>query len=304
MKSRTILIALLVLAAVGGIAWWQHDRSSPKLGQEAYAQTAEILEKGPRPPGSAALDEVRKHVRSELEKAGWVTQGQRFERMTPIGMVNFENVRARFATGKDDPWARQVKGLVSAHIDSKFYKDKHFLGADDAASACAAIVVMAQYLAREKPEQAAALELVFFDGEEAFGENITPQDGLYGSRHYANQWRSRDDKPAFGILLDMIGHENLSIRLPSDTAPDLKESVFAAAREEGVERYFGMAPGPIIDDHVPLNFAGIPTVDIIGDFARSGWWHTPGDNMKIISADSLDISIRVTLRMLDERLGR
>ena len=304
MKSRTILIALLVLAAVGGIAWWQHDRSSPKLGQEAYAQTAAILEKGPRPPGSAALDAVRKHVRAELEKAGWVTQGQRFERMTPIGKVTFENVRARFATGKDDPWARQMKGLLCAHIDSKYYKDKHFLGADDAASACAAIVVMAQYLAREKPEQAAALELVFFDGEEAFNENITPQDGLYGSRHYANQWRSRDDKPAFGILLDMIGHENLSIRLPSDTAPDLKESVFAAAREEGVERYFGMAPGPIIDDHVPLNFAGIPTVDIIGDFARSGWWHTPGDNMKIISADSLDISIRVTLRMLDERLGR
>jgi hypothetical protein len=211
---------------------------------------------------------------------------------------------ARSETGKDDPWARQVKGLLCAHIDSKYYKDKHFLGADDAASACAAIVVIAQHLAREKPEQAAALELVFFDGEEAFNENITPQDGLYGSRHYANQWRSRDDKPAFGILLDMIGHENLSIRLPSDTPPDLKESVFAAAKKEGAEQYFGMAPGPIIDDHVPLNFAGIPTVDIIGDFTRSGWWHTPGDNMKIISADSLDISIRVTLRMLDERLGK
>ncbi len=304
MKSRNILILLLVLAVVTGIAWWQHDRSSPKLGTAAHAQTAAILEKGPRPPGSKALDEVRSHDRAELEKAGWVTQGQKFERMTPIGKVTFENVRARFATGKDDPWARQVKGLLSAHIDSKYYKEKHFLGADDAASACAAIVVIAHYLAREKPEQAAALELVFFDGEEALNENITPQDGLYGSRHYANQWRSRDDKPSFGILLDMIGHQNLSIRLPSDTPPDLKESVFAAARKEGAEQYFGMAAGPIIDDHVPLNFAGIPTVDIIGDFTRSGWWHTPGDNIKIISADSLDISIRVTLRMLDELLGK
>lgn len=303
MKSRIILLVLLVAAAVAGIAWWQHDLA-PKLGKEAYAQTAAILEKGPRPPGSEALDAVRNHVRAELEKAGWVTQGQRFERMTPIGKVTFENVRARFATGKDDPWARQVKGLLCAHIDSKYYKDKHFLGADDAASACAAIVVIARHLARQNPEQAAALELVFFDGEEAFEENITPQDGLYGSRYYANIWRARDDKPVFGIVLDMIGHENLSIRLPSDTPPDLKESVFAAARKEGVERYFGMAPGPIIDDHVPLNFAGIPTVDIIGDFTRSGWWHTPRDNMKIISEDSLDKSIRVTLRVLDERLGK
>jgi len=102
----------------------------------------------------------------------------------------------------------------------------------------------------------------------------------------------------------MVGHRNLSIRLPSDTPVDLRELVFSAARAEGVERYFGMASGPIIDDHVPLNFAGIPTVDIIGDFTRSGWWHTPGDNMKIISADSLDISMRVTLRMLDERLKK
>jgi hypothetical protein len=71
-----------------------------------------------------------------------------------------------------------------------------------------------------------------------------------------------------------------------------------------VERHFGMAAGPIIDDHVPLNFAGIPTVDMIGDFSRSGWWHTPGDNLKIISAESLDKSIRVTLRMLDELLQK
>lgn len=304
MKSRSILILVALLVAAAGFAWWLHSRKSPQLGQAAYQETAAILEKGPRPPGSEALDAVRAHVRAGLEKSGWVTQGQPFERMTPIGKVAFENVRARFPSGKEDPWALPVKGLLCAHIDSKYYKDQHFLGADDAASACAAIMVIADLLARERPEQAAGLELVFFDGEEAFGENITPQDGLYGSRHYANQWRSREDKPVFGILLDMIGHENLSIRLPSDTPPDLRDSVFAAARKEGVERYFGMAPGPIIDDHVPLNFAGIPTVDIIGDFTRSGWWHTPGDNMKIISAESLDISIRVTLRILDERLKK
>ncbi len=295
---------LVALATAAAVAWMWHDRASPKLGTAAHEHTAAILAKGPRPPGSPALDAVRGLVRADLEKSGWVTQGQAFERMTPVGKVAFENVRARFSDGTDDPWKRPVRAILCAHIDSKLYKDRHFVGADDAASACAAIVVIADFLARERPEQARQIELVFFDGEEAFGENITPQDGLYGSRHYANQWRARDDKPAFGILLDMIGHRNLSIRLPSDTPPHLKEAVFAAARAEGAESHFGMAPGPIIDDHVPLNFAGIPTVDIIGDFTRSGWWHTPGDNLKIISAESLDISIRVTLRMLDELLGK
>lgn len=293
----------MLLAAVGAGVWWKGGQGASGLGQAAYEQTAMIVSKGPRPPGSDALKAVTAHVRAELEKAGWVTTGQSFERGTPEGKIQFENVVARFPSGEGDPWQQPVKGILCAHIDSKFYKDMHFLGADDAASACAAIVEIAKYLAKEKPEQAEALELVFFDGEEALGRDITPTDGLYGSRHYANQWRVRPDKPKFGILLDMVGHKNLSIRLPTDTPPDLKERVFAAAKVENVGSHFGMALGPIIDDHVPLNFAGIPTVDIIGEFGRGGWWHTPGDNMKIISAKSLDISMRVTLRMLDGWLG-
>jgi len=299
MRSKRLLVILVALAIAGAVAWSLMKRSTPRLGQDAYGLTEKILAIGPRPPGSDGLNDVRKLVRKELEAAGWAVDGQRFERSTPIGTVAFENVRARFKSGTGDPWQRPVKGLLCAHIDSKYYKNMHFVGADDAASACAAIVVIARHLAVEKPELAAQLELVFFDGEEAFNENITPSDGLYGSRHYANQWRTLGDKPAFGILLDMIGHRNLSIRLPSDTPPHLKDAVMAAARAEKADHLFGMAPSPIIDDHVPLNFAGIPTVDIIGDFSRESWWHTPADNLKIISADSLDISIRVTLRMLD-----
>jgi len=98
----------------------------------------------------------------------------------------------------------------------------------------------------------------------------------------------------------MIGHEDLAIRLSRDTPEDLKERVFAAAKAEGEDSHFAMAESPITDDHTPLNdLAGIPTVDIIGEFGRGGWWHTPADDRKIISARSLDISIRVTLRMLD-----
>jgi glutaminyl-peptide cyclotransferase len=302
MRPRLLLVSLIVAALAGAGIWIIKERSSPRLGQTTYELTENILAIGPRPPGSAGLDAARKLVRSELEAAGWATEGQKFDRMTPIGRVNFENVRARFKSNDTDPWQRRIDGLLCAHIDSKYYKDIHFLGADDAASACAAIVVIASHLARSRPDLASRIELVFFDGEEAFMENITPTDGLYGSRHYANQWRTRDDKPAFGIVLDMIGHADLSIRLPSDTPSHLREAVMAAARAEGVERYFGMAPGPIIDDHVPLNFAGIPSVDIIGDFTRKSWWHTPADNMKIISSESLDISIRVTLRLLDDLL--
>jgi glutaminyl-peptide cyclotransferase len=299
MRPRWILILIVPLAVAGGGLWWWNRDGTAHLGQAAYDQTAAILAKGPRPPGSDGLQAAREHIAAELHKAGWVTQAQAFERTTPAGPLTFVNLRARFPTRGADPWESRVKGILCAHLDSKTFNDQHFLGADDAASACAAIVEIARFLARKKPAQARNLELVLFDGEESLGPDITPLDGLYGSRHYANQWRNRNDKPEFGILLDMIGHDNLSIRLPSDTPAHLKDRVLAAAKAEGAEHHFGMAMVPITDDHVPLNFAGIPTVDVIGEFGRGGWWHTPSDNLKIISAKSLDISIRVTLRLLD-----
>jgi len=304
MKTRLILLVVIVLAVAAGWFILRGGKSSGAFGRDAHAETAAILEFGPRPPGSEALDAVRDHVRAELEKAGWVTVGQEFEQRTPIGRVRFENVRARFPSGGGNVWAKPVDGLLAAHIDSKYYENMHFLGADDAASACAAIVVIARHLALRNPDLAGRLELVFFDGEEAFEENITPQDGLYGSRHYAAHWRGRDDMPRFGVLLDMVGHRGLRIALPSDTHPLLKEAVFAAAKAESVEDRFGMAAAPIIDDHVPLNFVGIPTVNIIGDFTRFRWWHTPNDNLDLVSPESLDISIRVTLRLLEDLAAR
>lgn len=303
MKSNRFLLALILTIAV--VAFWFLGRpdDANKLGNDAQALTGEILTFGPRPPGSEALNQARSLLSKELEATGWVVELQEFERETSVGKIKFANLRARFRGKDQNPWQRKIDGLLCAHVDSKLYKDKIFLGADDAASACAALVVIAKQLATEKPEQAAKLELVFFDGEEAFAEKMTVLDGLYGSRHYANTWRTRDDKPKFGILLDMIGHKNLSIRIPSDSPKKLAELMFSVAEEQEVESYFGTAAGTIMDDHVPLNLIGIPTLDIIGDFSRSGWWHTPGDNADIISPESLSISIGVTLGMLDELLS-
>jgi Iap family predicted aminopeptidase len=166
---------------------------------------------------------------------------------------------------------------------------------------------MARFLAKDRPEQAAGLELVFFDGEEAFGPNITTLDGLYGSREYAGLWRNQPQKPRFGILLDMIGHQNLRIRLPADSPKDLKERVLQAAEKENAGKHFGVSPGSILDDHVPLNAIGIPTIDLIADFSNTTWWHNHAggkDDLSIISPESLDLSMRVTLRTLEGLLGK
>ena len=302
MRKRLLLISLFAVVVAGAAFLWWQSRNQPRLGEAAYAHTQAILKFGPRPPGSEGLKAVRGYLRAQLEAAGWVTAGQAFEHSTSHGMIRFENVRARFPGAGGDPWQRPVTGVLGAHVDSKWFKDQVFLGADDSASACGAILEIARVLAVESPAQAAQLELVFFDGEEAFGENITAFDGLFGSRHYASKLRDQGPLPQFGVVLDIIGHKDQMIKLPADTPESLRDTVLAAAKKEGAAARYGIAPGPITDDHVPLNLAGIPTVDIIGDFSPARGWHTPGDTIQNISPAVLDINMRVALRVLRERL--
>ena len=269
-------------------------------GRAAYAHTRAIVSLGPRPPGSAALKKTREYIASELEKSGWETFLQPFTKsVAPIGKrVEFTNLIARHSGSTHS----QIKVLLGAHIDSKYYPDRRFLGADDAASAVGVILEMVRRIGND-PEKASRVELVFFDGEEAFGQNISPNDGLYGSKYYAENWRKSAEKPAAGIILDMVGHRNLTIRYPSDTPAFLEQELLKAARNAGVEHRYKKALNPILDDHVPLNNAGIPTLDIIGDFSQFFWWHTEADNLKRISTESLDISLRVASEILGNLLA-
>ncbi len=306
MKPRLLSILLLVVALATGGYWFVKRPVPAELGQAALHHTKEILAIGPRPPGTKELGQVRELVKSKLTAAGWVVVEEEFERDTPIGKIKFVNLRARFPAGGADPWKQAIEGLLCAHIDSKYFKDEVFVGADDSASACGAIVEIGRFLAKSKPHQAKKLELVFFDGEEAFVE-FTTLDGLYGSRQYTANWRNSPSKPRFGILLDMIGHKNLRIAMPSDSPLELKDHVMAAAADEKADQFFKMFAEPILDDHVPLNQVGIPTIDIIGDFQQFSWWHHRAggkDDLANLSAESLDISMRVTLRTLDRLLGK
>ncbi len=78
----------------------------------------------------------------------------------------------------------------------------------------------------------------------------------------------------------------------------LSHDLLAAAEALGHREQVGISPDYIVDDHIPLNVvAGIPTIDLI-DFDYPPW-HTPADTLDKLSAESLEITGRVTLRLVE-----
>jgi Zn-dependent M28 family amino/carboxypeptidase len=147
------------------------------------------------------------------------------------------------------------------------------------------------------------IELVFFDGEEAFAQ-FTETDGLYGSRHYAADLRKtgRAAQFKFGILWDMIGEKDLTITLSPDSPKELARGILATAESLGLRNHFSFFDRSIWDDHVPLNQVKIPTINLIDfDFL---YWHTADDTLDKLAPESLEKIGAITVKYLDEQLPR
>ena len=88
--------------------------------------------------------------------------------------------------------------LIASHYDTKYYKDMHFVGANDPAASVATLLEIGRVLGSMKEKPKVTYRLVFFDGEEAFCEGWSDcgseddPDNTYGSRHYVSQLRERE----------------------------------------------------------------------------------------------------------------
>lgn len=272
-------------------------------GENAYALVEEITALGPRPPESEALEKSRVLLTKKLNEWGWQVVRHEFAAKTPDGPRQFVNLRARFAAEPSDGlWKKRVRILLCSHYDTKPFGGFEFVGANDPGSSMGVVMEIAR-VASGSPRLAESLELVFFDGEEAYGPNITPRDGLYGSREYGRTILRRmpaKKRPRWGVLLDMVGDRDLNVRLPADSPRELVAHVFSAAEDLGYRSHFGISSTSIIDDHIPLNVEGLPTIDII-DFDFK-YWHTPADTVDKLSPESLGIVGKTTLLMLEKYL--
>lgn len=281
---------LVVVAITGGLSsaaaaptnLWDHVS-----GEKALGHVQRLVDFGPRPPDSEAIEKARGYIEKQLQSSGWSVTRQSFAQDTPQRNKHFVNLIARFGRSASPSF------ILCGHYDTKVFDTFRFVGANDGGSSAGLLIELARVLGLDA-SLAAKVELVFFDGEEAF-EEFSDTDGIYGSRYFAQQLTRTNEVKQFrgGILLDMVGDRSLDITLPLDSPREMAQQTFAAADALQVRNHFTYFSSDVTDDHTPLNAAGVPTIDFI-DFDYPPW-HTAEDTMDKVSAESLQIVGRVTI---------
>jgi Zn-dependent M28 family amino/carboxypeptidase len=279
MSARWLLIALLTQAAVtvafdSGRAW-DHLRH--------------LVNIGPRPSGSPAIEQTRTYIKEQLTAAGVSFTEQRWEQKTPLDTVPMVNLVATL------PGAKKDRILITGHYDTKLYREFRFVGASDGGSSAAFLIELARVLKTRK--NALTIELVFLDGEEARRPDWQGTDNTYGSRHYVEVARKEGALTSAKamILVDMIADRNLTIRRDANSTEWLTDIIWSTARRLKQDAFM-QEPTRVEDDHLPFLAAGVPSVDIIDlDYPQ---WHTAGDTLDAVSARSLQIVGDVLLASL------
>ena len=264
----------------------------------AYEHMRQLVSHGPRPSGSAAIEQSRAYIKAQLSAAGIAVTEQAFDAQTPAGPIHMVNLIATL------PGARKDRVLVTGHYDTKRIREFRFVGANDGGSSAAVILELARVLKARK--SAFTYELVFLDGEEAVSEWVGT-DHTYGSQYYVDAARKAGTLATAkaNLLVDMVADRDLRIRRDRNSTPWLTDAVWDAARSLKLSSHFLDETTQIEDDHLPFMRAGVPSVDI-SDLEYTSW-HTAGDTLDAVSAGSLQVVgdvILASLPAIEARLSR
>ncbi|MGO4880912.1 MAG: M28 family peptidase [Bryobacteraceae bacterium] len=292
-RKKIAFIALIAFPMAAG--WLSPAAQAHEFsGTRALEYTRQVVAFGPRPPGSAALRNLRAYIVAQLKPRGCQVTEDSFTARTPGGQVPMVNIIARFP-GKS---GRVV--VLSGHYDTKKMAGGRFVGADDGGSSTAFLLEMAATLQGMPHDD--DIDLVWFDGEEAFGE-WSDSDSLYGSRHLAEKWAADGTLGRIKALInvDMIGGKDLRVMNEGNSSRTLRQQIWTTAEHTGYGKYFDEQEAATDDDHMPFVKMGVNAVDLIDfDTSKKTYWHTPADTMDKLSAHSFEVMGAVLTEVLKQ----
>ena len=261
----------------------------------AYAFTKKQVDFGPRVPGTSAHAKCADYLANKLKTYGLEVQVQHATIKTYDGkQFDMKNI-----IGSYNPNASH-RIFVSSHWDARPFadddtveRDKPIDAAIDGASGVAVAIEVARNLAQGHPE--IGVDIILFDLED-YGNSSGMNTWCLGSQYWAQNPHKTGYTAEFGVLLDMVGAPNAIFPKESNSvtyAATFVNKVWNAASNLGYGNYFVNEDANFvgIDDHIPVNKAGIPCIDIIQydrtTQAFAPYHHTHQDNMSLVNRQTL-----------------
>jgi glutaminyl-peptide cyclotransferase len=270
-------------------------------GDRAMGYLEAICKIGPRISGTEGMTKQQALVKKHFEACGAKVELQRFSarqlsRQRDVDMANL------IASWHPE---RQRRIILCSHYDTRPIADQEedprkwtqpFLSANDGGSGVALLMELAHHM--KDLQTNVGVDFVLFDGEEYIFDPARDKY-FFGSEHFAQAYRqSRTGERYLGaVLLDMIAGKNAHFPAEQNSmmqAGGLVHELWSIAAEQNCSAFVNKVGEGVQDDHLALNQAGIPAVDIIPSVrneARFGFeyqhWHRLSDVPANCSADRM-----------------
>jgi len=280
-------------------------KAGPFDGDRALAYLSSVCDLGSRVCGSEGMTKQQELLRKHFEKHGAKVTLQKFEGKQPSQdkAVPMANMIVSWHPKAE----RRV--IICGHYDTRPIADqepnfrdwtKPFASANDGTTTVGFLMELAHHMKDLKTQ--VGVDFVLFDAEE-FIHDKNRDKYFLGSEHFAAEYKKSKDGPKYvaAILLDLFAGKGATYPVENNSAwqaGELCKDFWGIAAELEVKS-FRWEPGPeVLDDHIALNKAGIPCIDII-DFDYKHW-HRLSDTPDKCSAVSMANVAKVVMAWLQK----
>lgn len=305
--------------AAGSTAKTESEASKPVVlgsfeADSAYIYIVEQVAFGPRVPGTEGHEACGQYLVDRLKQFGADTVIEQRAVVTAFNgdKLPINNIFARY---NSDALNRV---LLVAHWDTRPWANMEINdenrtlpvpGANDGASGVGVILEIARNLGIKAPE--CGVDILFTDAEdygEASGFVNNDDSWCLGTQYWVeNMPYSSVDRPVYGILLDMVGGTDAQFHREVFSHAEAKSptvKIWSEANTLGFgDVFINKVGGAVIDDHIFLTKAGIPTTDVIEHVSKAtgnfpATWHTLDDDVMHISHKTLDAVGKTVLNVV------
>lgn len=280
----------------------------------AYSHIKAQVGFGPRIPGSEGSKLCQNYIIDRLNNYGVDDIIQQTGKVTAFTneIIPYTNILGRFQSSQPQ------RILLVAHYDTRPWADSDvnpenhqspIPGANDGASGVSVLLEIARHISTTTPE--IGIDMLFVDAEDygqLSGFSNHDETWCLGTQEWVKKMPyPTDSLPRYALLLDMVGGAGARFNreyFSDKIAPAIVDKIWSIAQRSGYGDIFLQEPGgAVVDDHLFINGAGIPAIDIIESKNREtrtfpSTWHTMNDDLRYIDPASLKAAGQTVLNAI------